>query len=60
MVESCNSVPILDRLQTHLQDSAKDGYITAVVFCYLTGTLNLTKIVHYHWSRMGKQEIQVV
>jgi len=54
MVESCNSVPILDRLQTHLQDSAKDGYITAVVFCYLTGTLNLTKIVHYHWSRMGK------
>jgi len=20
----------------------------------LTGTLNLTKIVHYHWSRMGK------
>ena len=26
-------------------------------FCFslnLTGTLNLTKIVHYHWSRMGK------
>jgi len=26
-------------------------------FCFslnLTGMLNLTKIVHYHWSRMGK------
>jgi len=26
-------------------------------FCFslnLTGTLNLTKCVHYHWSRMGK------
>ena len=29
-------------------------------FCFslnLTGTLNLTKIVHYHWSRMGKYKV---
>jgi len=39
----------------------KDGYIPHL-YCFrtfdfslnLTGTLNLTKIVHYHWSRMGK------
>ena len=50
-------------LPQYKQGSPKDSYIPAVVFrtfCFslnLTGTLNLTKIVHYHWSRMGKYKV---
>jgi len=48
-------------LTLNKQGSLKDGYIPRRcffrTFCFslnLTGTLNLTKIVHYHWSWMGK------
>jgi len=43
------------------QGNLKDDYIPCCcffsTFCFflnLTGMLNLTKIVLYHWSRMGK------
>ena len=48
------------------QGSPNDGYIPCccffvnILFFSQPGMLNLTKIVHYHWSRMGKKEIQVV
>ena len=62
------STPFLDRTLTLLSLSflslnkavQRTAISHAIVFfrtfCFslnLTGTLNLTKIVHYHWSRMG-------
>jgi len=39
------------------QGSSKDGWLFFRTFCFslnLTGMLNLTKVVHYYLSRMGK------